>query len=302
MRQMTDDDAKTRFSAETARATLERTCAELDVATTDAKLIRMGENAMFALPADKLVVRIARTVERRERVERELAVARWLADNEYPAVRVAEQFEQPLAVDGRLVTFWQLIDESGKATFGDLAGLLRDMHALPAPAFTLPRFDPFTSVPGRLANPGNADKAAVTFLTQLYEDVRVRYANLAFPSPFGVIHGDAHRGNVIPTADGPVLADFEVVAWGPREWDLTPTAMSVDRFGLPREAYESFADTYGRDVTEWPDFSVLRAVRELTMVTWLMQIIDESPERAREFYHRVASLREGKPHELWHQF
>jgi aminoglycoside phosphotransferase (APT) family kinase protein len=296
------DDVETRFSAETARATLERTCTELGLATADAKLIRMGENAMFALRAEKIVVRIARTVERRKRVERELAVARWLADNNFPAVRVAEEFEQPRAIDGRLVTFWHLVDESGKATFDDLAGLLRDMHSLPTPTFELPQFDPFTAVPGRLANPGSADETAVAFLTQLYDEVRGRYANLAFPSPFGVIHGDAHRGNVIPTVEGPLLADFEVVAWGPREWDLTPTAMSVDRFGLPRATYESFARTYGRDVTTWPDFSVLRSTRELTMVTWLMQIIDESPERAREFYHRVGSLRDGKPHELWHAF
>ena len=296
------DDGETRFSTETARATLERTCAEVGLATADAKLIRMGENAMFALHAEKIVVRIARTVERRERVERELAVARWLADNDFPAVRVAEEFEQPRAIDGRLVTFWHLVDESGKATFDDLAGLLRDMHSLPAPAFELPRFNPFTAVPGRLANPGNADESAVAFLTQLYDEVRGRYATLVFPSPFGVIHGDAHRGNVIPTSGGPLLADFEVVAWGPREWDLTPTAISVDRFGMPRATYESFARTYGRDVTTWSDFSVLRSTRELTMVTWLMQIIDESPDRAREFNHRVASLRDGKPHELWHAF
>jgi Ser/Thr protein kinase RdoA (MazF antagonist) len=300
---MTDnDEVERRFSADTARATLGRACADLGVTANNAKLIRMGENAMFALPHDKLVVRIARTVERRERVERELAVARWLADNDYPAVRVAEQFRQPQAVDGRLITFWHLLEEEGKATFDDLAGLLRDMHALPAPVFKVPQFDPFTAVPGRLANAGNADETAVAFLAQLYEDLRDRYANLSFPSPFGIIHGDAHRGNVILTADGPHLADFEVVAWGPREWDLTPTAMSVDRFGLPRTTYNSFARTYGRDVTKWSDYSVLRAVRELTMVTWLMQIIDESPGRAREFSHRIASLRDGKPHELWHAF
>jgi Ser/Thr protein kinase RdoA (MazF antagonist) len=56
-----------------------------------------------------------------------------------------------------------------------------------------------------------------------------------------LIHGDAHRSNLRATASGVLLSDFDVVAFGPREWDLTPTALAADRFGLPGDEYATFA-------------------------------------------------------------
>jgi len=34
------------------------------------------------------------------------------------------------------------------------------------------------------------------------------------------IHGDAHLGNVLFTAKGPLWTDFEAASMGPREWDI----------------------------------------------------------------------------------
>ena len=298
-----DETAGAPFTEESARRALADACAKVGVSADGAELFRMGENAMFMLRHDGIVVRVARSDARIQKVEKELAVARWLASNDYPATRVADEIAaQPIHADGRLVTFWGLVEESGKASYNDLGALLRGMHALPAPDFELPQFTPFSAVPGRLANPGNADPSAVAFLSDLYHDVKDRYNSLEFALPLGVIHGDAHRGNVIVTPSGPILTDFEVVSWGPREWDLTPTALSMDRFGLPRETFEEFSRNYGFDVTQWPGYPVLRSVRELTMLTWLMQIIDVSPDRKAEFEHRIASMRAGKTTEPWHAF
>ena len=297
------DMASAPFTRESAQRALADACRKAGISAAGAELFRIGENAIFMLRRDGIVARVARSDGHLQKVEKELAVARWLASNDYPAVRVAEEItEQPVHADGRLVTFWGLVDDSGKASYEDLGKLLHDMHALPAPDFELPKFTPFSAVPGRLANPGSADLAAVEFLTNLYHDVDTRYAGLEFAVPLGVIHGDAHRGNVIATSSGPVLTDFEVVSWGPREWDLTPTALSMDRFGLPRETFEKFSLNYGFDVTQWHGYPVLRSVRELTMVTWLMQLIDVSPDRRAEFEHRVASIREGRTTESWHPF
>lgn len=288
------------FTAEAARRALVDACAKAGISADGAELFRMGENAIFMMRSDRLVVRVARNDQAIKKVEKELAVARWLADDDYPSVRVAEEItDQPIHADGRLVTFWVLVDETGKASYNDLAGLLRDLHAMPSPDFELPQFTPFSAVPGRLANPGNADPAAVGFLTDLYHNVQSRYAALEFAIPLGVIHGDSHRGNVIATPSGPILTDFEVVSWGPREWDLTPTALAVDRFGLPRETYEEFCRTYGFDVTQWPGYPVLRSVRELTMLTWLMQLVDVSPNHKAEFEHRIGSMRTGRTTEPW---
>lgn len=35
------------------------------------------------------------------------------------------------------------------------------------------------------------------------------WSNLASCAPLQIIHGDAHRGNVIPASHGPALADFD---------------------------------------------------------------------------------------------
>ena len=74
-----------------------------------------------------------------------------------------------------------------------------------------------------------------------------------------------------------MLLDFESAAIGPREWDLLPTAIAVERYGLPEEQYQEFAGTYGFDVRAWAGYPVLREIRELTMTTWIMQNIGRSP-------------------------
>jgi len=42
------------------------------------------------------------------------------------------------------------------------------------------------------------------------------------------LHGDAHPGNVLLTADGPRWTDFEDVCLGPVEWDLASMQVTDD--------------------------------------------------------------------------
>ncbi|MCX4094696.1 aminoglycoside phosphotransferase family protein [Nocardia sp. alder85J] len=210
------------FNAESSHHTLQLAALEADVRIDDARLLRMGENAIYALESAGVVARIARSDERLPRVEKELAVARWLAHHGYPAVRVAERLPQPIRVDGRVVTFWNLVDIVGEATTDQLAALLREFHSLPQPGFPLQTFDPFVAVPDRLSNPGNADPDDVAFLTEMYHQLRESYSAIEFPE-LTTIHGDAHLGNVLATANGPLLSDFEVVAHGPWQWTSPPS-------------------------------------------------------------------------------
>jgi aminoglycoside phosphotransferase (APT) family kinase protein len=250
-----------------------------------------------------VVIRVARSVELSAKVEKELRVARWLAEVDYPAVRVIDGITQPIVVDGRLVTFWQEIRGSGdQPSWTDLATLLRRLHGLPDAPFELPTFDPFGMLPTRIAAAADSVRKDVDFLATRYEALRAQYADLNFPSPFGLIHGDAHPGNLMFEGIQPVLLDLEVVAIGPQEWDLTPAALSVERFGLPLAEYSAFAHAYGRDVRKWAGWPVLRDIRELTMTTWLMQNVDEDARIASEYALRVASLREGDSERRWHRF
>lgn len=106
----------------------------------DAELLALGENAVFGV--GELVVKVGRSLaeapELRERAERELAVADWLAESGVPAVRPAEP--KARTVDGHPVTLWRRLPDAVRpAGPADLAALLRLVHALPAPPFELPR-------------------------------------------------------------------------------------------------------------------------------------------------------------------
>lgn len=268
------------------------------------RLLRLGENALFTLPAEDLVARIARSVDLLDRVERELAVARWLLDSGFPATRVAEHVRQPLVLDGRPITFWRFVreDERQSASTEMLGRILRAFHDLPAPPFELPVFDPFSVVPRRLAEARGIDPEDLAFLDAMYRELRSSYAELRYALPEGLIHGDAHRGNLIMSGGLALLSDFEVVAFGPREWDLAVTALAADRFQLPDREYRAFVKSYGFDVKDWAGYPVLRSVRELTMTTWLMQNVSDDPAIEAEFRKRVSSLSKGDGQATWRAF
>ncbi len=99
-----------------------------------------------------------------------------------------------------------------------------------------------------------------------------------------------------------MLIDFEAAAIGPGEWDLLPTSIAVQRYGLPEQRYQEFAASYGFDVRTWDGYPVLREIREVTMTTWIMQNVLESKPIADEFALCVACLRERDSERPWHSF
>ena len=46
-----------------------------------------------------------------------------------------------------------------------------------------------------------------------------------------VCHGDVHPGNVLPSADGPVLLDWDLRCLGPAAWDHGPMMSWSSRWG-----------------------------------------------------------------------
>ena len=265
----------------------------------DAELLRLGENALFALPEADVVVRVARSTEMADKVAKELAVARWLAGCGFPSVHPTNA-PQPIEVEGRLVTFWHYVPDGSEATsITVLATLLRDLHALPDPGFPLPALDPFPIMRRRLEAVSGIRREDVRFLSEACDNAEADFRALVASSPEHLVHGDAHRGNVLLGGTRALLIDYEAVAMGPRAWDLIPTAIAVDRFDLPPTDYADFVRTYGTDVTEWHGYPVLRTTRELGMTTWLMQLA-QSGTAADEFALRMESLRKGDLERRWH--
>nr|WP_237702934.1 MULTISPECIES: aminoglycoside phosphotransferase family protein [Protofrankia] len=180
----------------------------------------------------------------------------------------------------------------GPPTERDLAVALRQLHALPLPDIPLPRFDPLADVRLRLADAEGLPAADLAFLQRLTARCEAALERVVYALPAGIIHGDAHLGNLVRARDGEVLiCDFDAACHGPPEWDLIPLAVGRLRFGYPPEQHATLAATYGFDVMRWPGFEVLRAVRELKLVTSVVPVLASNPRVAAQFAVRLASLR-----------
>ncbi|MEU8591880.1 aminoglycoside phosphotransferase family protein [Streptomyces sp. NPDC048664] len=269
-------------------------------AAREAELLALGENAVFAV--GDVVVKVGRDAELLDRARRELAVARWLAEAGVPAVRAAEP--EPLLVEGHPVTVWhRLADAVRPAAAEDLAVLLRSVHALPPPSFTLPPRDLLGGVERWLRLAGDAiDAADAAYLRERRDGYAAAAAALTPRLPPGPVHGDALPRNVHIGPDGPVLVDLETFSHDLREHDLVVMALSLDRYGLPGGDYDAFTQAYGWDVRAWEGCSVLRGARETASCAWVAQHAPGNPGARAEFARRVASLRDGDETVRWHAF
>jgi hypothetical protein len=118
----------------------------------------------------------------------------------------------------------------------------------------------------------------------------------------GVVHGDAHTGNLIRTIDGTVvICDFDNTCIAPREWDLVPAACGAIRFDAPTR-HRDVVTVHGDDVTRFPTWPVLRTARELQMVTSVVPVLAGNARVAAQFRHRLRSIRDGDDTATWQPY
>jgi Phosphotransferase enzyme family len=291
------------FSQASLAEALAAVCAAAGLDPAGACLLRCTNNAVFQLAGQPVVVRIVASNALRHRANKVVRVATWLAEHEVPAVRLLPGIVQPVHAGRYLATVWETVPHGGHRQRGrDLAKLLRRLHALPQPAFRLPRWEPLDDVRRRLGEADGLGAADLAFLLNRYDEVSDRLAAVEFPHPPVLLHGDAHLGNLIPSPAGPVLCDFDSSCVGPPEWDLTPLAVGVVRFGEPAGRYREFVRTYGMDVTRSPAFPVLREVRELKLITSVLPILSSRPEVRSELFRRLADVRAGDTSARWARY
>lgn len=280
----------------TARELLDAACAAVGLASRDARLIRLGSNAVFRL-AEPVVVRVARSGAEIPHARRTITVARWLESEDYPAVRALD-FDQPVITDGYPVTFWEAVSLVGNewTSVAEIAGLLVRLHALAAPEhLRLPAVAPFAKAGERISASTWLIPEQRRILTDKLAELQHRYDCLDWALSTGVIHGDAAAGNTLLDWNGqPVMIDLDNFAIGHREWDLILTAVYYDSFGWhTAEEYEEFSQTYGFDVMKWSGYSTLKELSEFLMITWVITKAEESQAVADEASKRIESIRTG---------
>jgi hypothetical protein len=301
MSSLSVDSASVPFTKEVAYSSLAEACSVVGLDPDSAELIRMGSAAVYWLDGRRVVARVTRSLDQLPLAQREVAISRWLKRSGVAAIEVLD-VPQPIVAEGHVVTFWESVsDREEYGSAGELGSLLRVLHHLPPPTdLDLPPFTPFDRTQERLARvDGLEDDRA--FLIARAEHLAERYDELVFALDAGIIHADANVGNLLRTRDGAaVLADLDGFATGAREWDLLQTAMFYDRFGWHTESeYRDFVSAYGFDILSWDGYETLADIRELLMVTWLLQNAGSDPASRKEFAKRIKALRTGGSRKGW---
>jgi aminoglycoside phosphotransferase (APT) family kinase protein len=297
---ITDVPLDGRFTRDRLRAVLAEICGVAGLDPRGARLVRFTSNAVFRLAHQPVVVRIVGSPAMHHRARKIVLLAEWLAEQGVPAARLAPGVPQPMRIDGYVATLWKLVPQGGPPPTGkDLALLLRRLHDLPRPPFELPRWAPLDDVRRRVADAEELAAADRRFLLERCAKVQAKLERLCFRLPAGVVHGDAHLGNLIPTRGGPVWCDFDSTCFGPPEWDLTTLPVGVQRFGHPELWHRQLVDGYGFDVTRWPGFAALREARELKLTTSVLPILRSNPDVRVELRRRLAAFRSGDTSERW---
>lgn len=205
-------------------------------------------------------------------LQREVDVARFLAER--GAAIVAPWTEPgPFVADGLEVSLWSWVDHRpGLVSARDFGGLLRELHAvLGSYSGALPTLvGPVTDVRSALEV---SDDPVLHAAARRLLPLAMSWPALGVCRP---LHGDAHTGNVLLTADGPLWTDFEDVCSGPVEWDLASTSVTD-------EALVGYGDAV--------DVHRLRDCRDLRRLQILAGILTDDVQDASLYDTLVNALR-----------
>ncbi|MFI7433041.1 aminoglycoside phosphotransferase family protein [Micromonospora haikouensis] len=292
-----------RFSEQVMTEAMRDVAGILGVRCGDAQLLRLTNNAVFALPSSGVVIRIARTHQLRDRVVKVVLLARWFADIGAPTIRLAPGVQQPVEVGELVASVWEYVPPGSPApTVENLGLVLRELHSLGVPPFPLPAWDPVDDARRRLADADGLRGSDRDFLVRWCDRLEPQIAALNQRAERSLIHGDAHVGNLLRQQSGrAVMCDFDATCVGPWQVDLAAVAVGEKRFARAG-AHEALAAAYGCDVTSDPSWRLLREARELKMIVAAVPLLAASEEVTAEFDRRLRSVREDDHGTRWTPF
>jgi hypothetical protein len=192
-------------------------------------LVRVGMNSLFNA-GDDVVLRVGRSALAAAAAERA-----FLASVSRLGVRTPGRLRDREGPNGLLVTEMERIHPEGTVDWREVGAMVRRVHGIDSPHW---QFTPLLDeVRDAIDAPALAGLRAAI-------DRAAGWAERARPTAV-VCHGDVHPGNVLPTADGPVLLDWDLRCLGPVAWDHGPLMTWTERWGGAPGLYEAFADGYG---------------------------------------------------------
>ena len=284
---------------------LREACRIFGADPAGARLLHQRSNAVYLLPRDDIVVRLAPdTPLRRRRAQTCVEVTRWLAGQPDPIGLPPVLGEQPVIVAGAVATFWPQRPTTPAPSLADLAVPLRHLHALSTPPLPVPRHQPLqrlveaVDLDQRRPHPAVAVADRAWLLDRAHTLIDT-FTTTAFPLREGLVHADAHSENLVRDPDGRwLLIDWDGTCLGPRELDLLTGI--PDHFHEPEDDRRRFLTAYGYDILGWPGWTLLRDVTELHALGAYIRLAPSKPVAAAELHHRIRSLRTGDRSARWH--
>ncbi|MFE7740705.1 aminoglycoside phosphotransferase family protein [Nocardia sp. NPDC057455] len=286
------------------RAAVRAACQAFGVDDRDAQLLHHRSNAVWSLPHADLVVRLAPdTAYRRERAHTAVAVTRWLAAEAQPIALAPASGTQPVTANGAISTFWPYRPSLDRPSPADLGTLVRRLHSVAQPPFPLPRYQPLRRLFEALALDDERTMPALTgsdcaWLTDRTKALVDQFVETDFPLGEGLVHVDVHSENAVREHGQWVLIDWDQCSIGPRELDLVNGL--PDHFHQPQHERARFAEAYGYDLLDWPEWTLLRDITELHSLGAYIRLAPGKPVAAEELRHRIRSLRAGDRAVVWH--
>ncbi len=172
-------------------------------------------------------------------------------------------------LDGFAVTAWDRVESVARPIAWDAVGaavaLVHGLgraelpEAYPTPSPTVFPWWDFDRLLESVS--AHVDTAAVAGLTRAVEDGRGWRESVLVD--IVVCHGDVHPGNVLISANGPLLIDWDLMCVANPAWDHAMLTTYADRWGGDAGVYDAFAAGYGRSLVDDPLTRTLGELRNV---------------------------------------
>ncbi|MFS8099717.1 aminoglycoside phosphotransferase family protein [Lentzea alba] len=285
---------------------------ELGLEITEGKVLYELFSVVVHLAPSPVVARIPTVLphtttleDLAKRQQQELDVAQWLHEQGTPVIAPSPLVpRKPVQKDGFSITFWPFTDEDksqepdyvrNSELTADLHKALRDYPGeLAFMGSAEPRF--VREGLARLeAQPDLVDPADLARAKQEWEVLEPLVSDeTAFRTRFpGIdlqpVHGDSPPANIFAGTDGPLFSDFELITFGPVEWDLAALGPELEA------AYNRGADKNGLRHLDENVLKFVNAVGAIRVIAYL-SCADQLPAMVEFMKPFINQWRDNQPY------